>query len=103
MTKPKTTKSKSTTKAAGHKSKPYKTLKTTGLTHAQKGALAQRMMIRVADLMEMDDAKLEHEALVGIDRKLMGAQLSAWLSYLPGAFGDTRLPQPSRARGRRKL
>jgi hypothetical protein len=61
------------------------------------------MMMRVADLMEMDDAKLEHEALAGIDHKLMGTQLSAWLSYLPGAFWDTLLPQPLRARGRRKL
>jgi hypothetical protein len=103
MTKPKTTKSKSTAKAAGHESKPYKATKSSGLTHAQKGALAQRMMIRVADFMEMDDSKLEHEALAGIDRKLMGVQLSAWLSYLPGVFWDPRLPQPSRARGRRKI
>ncbi len=109
MPKSKTSKAKSNPKpvravaGTGIESKSYKTTKSTGLTHNQKAALAHRMMVQVADLVEMEEAKLESPELVGIDRKLMGVQLSAWVSYLPGAFWDPRLPQPSRARGRRKI
>jgi len=83
--------------------KVFKPTKATSLTHKQKAALAHHVMVRVGDLMEMEDAKLANEELMGIDRKLMGAQLAAWVSYLPGSYWDTRLPQPARARGRRKL
>jgi hypothetical protein len=64
----------------------YKLTKATGLTHKQKAALAHHVMARVGDLMEMEDAQLANEDLVGVDRILMGAQLAAWVSYLPGVL-----------------
>jgi hypothetical protein len=83
--------------------KAYKAAKPTGLSNLQKAGLAHHVMVRVGDLMEFQDTQFANENLVGIDRKLMGAQLAAWVSYLPGQYWDARLPQPARARGRRKL
>jgi hypothetical protein len=83
--------------------KAYKITKPTCLTHKQKAALARQLMICAGDLMDVPDAKFNDEDLVGIDPKLKGEQLAAWVSYLPGLYWDARLPQPSRARGRRKL
>ncbi len=85
------------------RAKPYKITKPTGLTHKQKAALARQLMICAGDLMDVPDAKFNDEDLVGIDQKLKGEQIAAWVSYLPGLYWDARLPQPSRARGRRKL
>jgi hypothetical protein len=85
------------------RAKAYKITKPTGLTHKQKAALARQLMICAGDLMDVPDAKFNDEDLVGIDPKLKGEQLAAWVSYLPGLYWDARLPQPSRARGRRKL
>ena len=83
--------------------KAYKITKPTGLTHKQKVALARQLMLCAGDLMDVADAKFNDDDLVGIDPKLKGEQLAAWVSYLPGLYWDSRLPQPARARGRRKL
>jgi hypothetical protein len=61
-------------------SKPYKLSKPPGLNNKQKAALAHHVMVRVGDLMAMDDTQLANEDLVGIDRVLMGQQLAAWVS-----------------------
>ena len=91
------------TTAKAATAKTYKITKVTGLTHKQKAGLARQLMICAGDLMDVPDTKFNDEDLVGIDPKLMGEQLAAWVSYLPGSYWDKRLPQPSRARGRRKV
>jgi hypothetical protein len=83
--------------------KSYKTSKPTGLTHKQKAGLARQLMMCAGDLMDVPDGKFNDEDLLGIDPKLKGEQIAAWVSYLPGTYWDNRLPQPSRPRGRRKI
>ena len=128
MPKSKTSKTKSTSKPAKNKTeavppsttnqmvstedktaakpaaaKTYRSKKPHGLTNQQKAGLVKHIMSSAGNLLDYKAEQFGDENLVGIDRRLMAEQLSAWVSYLPGSFWDSRLPQPNRARGRRKL
>ena len=102
MPKSKTSKTKSTTKPAKNKTEAVPP-STTNQTVSTEKTTAKHVMSSVGNLLDYKDEQFGDENLVGIDRRLMAEQPSAWVSYLPDSFWDSRLPQPNRTRGRRKL